>query len=278
MGWQAKLIDFGLAMRADAAKSTMKASLDRTLAGSSIAGTVRCQMDRGADALVGAASANVGHRLVDVSVRWPWCLLEQCCGRHDLARLAIPALWHVEGQPCLLDGMALRDSPSMVTILSVDLTSFTRIEQERCTSPLMCTEQAPHWPIPQPYLVPVRPSCSRNTHNSGVSPSTTMLMALPFTFSDFCWAISSSPPRRVIEVPPFSIDRMNPDPPVGVAGAMQRIARTGPRRECCTENTATFPSDVPLIIPADAATQSSESGHSIHAVACPQSQRVSPGI
>jgi tRNA A-37 threonylcarbamoyl transferase component Bud32 len=38
--WQVKLIDFGLALKADTAKSTMKASLDRTLAGSSIAGTL----------------------------------------------------------------------------------------------------------------------------------------------------------------------------------------------------------------------------------------------
>src|SRR5205823_6338404 len=38
--WEAKLIDFGLAMRASPETSTMKASLDRTLAGSSIAGTI----------------------------------------------------------------------------------------------------------------------------------------------------------------------------------------------------------------------------------------------
>jgi serine/threonine protein kinase len=38
--WQVKLIDFGLALRASTAHSTMKASLDRTLLGSSIAGTL----------------------------------------------------------------------------------------------------------------------------------------------------------------------------------------------------------------------------------------------
>jgi serine/threonine protein kinase len=38
--WEVKLIDFGLAMRASAGNSTMRASLDRTLAGSSIAGTL----------------------------------------------------------------------------------------------------------------------------------------------------------------------------------------------------------------------------------------------
>src|SRR5262249_33771263 len=38
--YTAKLIDFGLALRATAAPSTMRSSLDRTLLGSSIAGTL----------------------------------------------------------------------------------------------------------------------------------------------------------------------------------------------------------------------------------------------
>jgi serine/threonine protein kinase len=38
--WEARLIDFGLALRAAKGASTMRASLDRTLAGSSIAGTI----------------------------------------------------------------------------------------------------------------------------------------------------------------------------------------------------------------------------------------------
>jgi serine/threonine protein kinase len=39
-GWETRLIDFGLAMRAPAKGSTARSSLDRTLAGSSIAGTL----------------------------------------------------------------------------------------------------------------------------------------------------------------------------------------------------------------------------------------------
>jgi hypothetical protein len=57
----------------------------------------------------------------------------------------------------------------MVMILSVALTSFTRIEQERCTSPLMCTEHAPHWAMPQPYLVPVRPKPNPDRRTSNVA-------------------------------------------------------------------------------------------------------------
>src|SRR5712691_465399 len=71
----------------------------------------------------------------------------------------------------------------MVTIRSVGLMSPTRIEQERCTVSLRCTEQAPHCAMPQPYLVPVRPNCSRSTHNSGVSASTSTSRLMPLMLS-----------------------------------------------------------------------------------------------
>src|SRR5262245_61396268 len=71
----------------------------------------------------------------------------------------------------------------MVTILSVAFTSLTRMEQERCTSPLTCTAQAPHWAMPQPYLVPVRPACSRKAQSRGVLPSTFKSTVFPFTLS-----------------------------------------------------------------------------------------------
>jgi hypothetical protein len=55
-------------------------------------------------------------------------------------------------------------------------------EQERTApEPSICTVQAPHWAMPQPYLVPVSPICSRNTHNSGVLGSTSTLCACPLT-------------------------------------------------------------------------------------------------
>src|SRR5579883_2146088 len=71
----------------------------------------------------------------------------------------------------------------MVVILSSAPRVETGTEQERRTSPLMCTEQAPHCAMPQPYLVPVRPIFSRNTHRSGVSPSTFTVCALPLIVS-----------------------------------------------------------------------------------------------
>src|SRR5260221_13735044 len=71
----------------------------------------------------------------------------------------------------------------MVTMRSVALTLPTVTEQERFSSPLMCTEQAPHCATPQPYLVPVSPTCSRITHSRGVSSSTCTSWTLPLMLS-----------------------------------------------------------------------------------------------
>src|SRR5437868_13505265 len=71
----------------------------------------------------------------------------------------------------------------MVTILSDALTVPTGTEHERITSPLMCTEQAPHCATPQPYLVPVSPTCSRMTQSRGVSASTSTSRVLPLILS-----------------------------------------------------------------------------------------------
>src|SRR5256885_14356272 len=51
--------------------------------------------------------------------------------------------------------------------------------QERTALPSRCTVQAPHRPDPHPNLVPVSFRCSRTTHSSGVSGSTSTLAAFP---------------------------------------------------------------------------------------------------
>src|SRR3979490_840 len=53
--------------------------------------------------------------------------------------------------------------------------------QERTASPSRWTVHAPHWAIPQPNLVPVRPSVSRSTQRSGVSGVTLTVSRLPLT-------------------------------------------------------------------------------------------------
>ena len=51
-------------------------------------------------------------------------------------------------------------------------TALTGVIQDRVARPSTCTVQAPHMPIPQPNLVPVRPSSSRITQSNGASSGT----------------------------------------------------------------------------------------------------------
>src|SRR5215467_14419239 len=68
--------------------------------------------------------------------------------------------------------------PSMVVTL-VPTAPLTGNEHERVATPSTCTVQAPHCAMPQPYLVPVRPTFSRITQSSGVSGSTSTLNDFP---------------------------------------------------------------------------------------------------
>src|SRR5574343_125447 len=82
------------------------------------------------------------------------------------------------------------DRPSMVTIFSLPVSEASGRTQLRVATPSMCTVQAPHWAMPQPYLVPVMLSCSRSTHSSGVSASASTSRTLPLTLS-FAMRVSS---------------------------------------------------------------------------------------
>src|ERR1700733_523530 len=65
------------------------------------------RVDRGANALIGSATADIGHRRVDVVVGRFRVLLEQGSRRHHHAALAIAALRHVEVEPGLLHRVQL---------------------------------------------------------------------------------------------------------------------------------------------------------------------------
>src|SRR5438876_2603008 len=60
----------------------------RVTCGALMSRSLRGAMDGGADALVGAAATDVGHRRVDVGVGGVRILREQRRGGHDLPRLA----------------------------------------------------------------------------------------------------------------------------------------------------------------------------------------------
>src|SRR5687768_11964953 len=72
------------------------------------------------------------------------------------------------------------DSPSIVMIGALP-TADIGVEHDRTALPRMCTVHAPHWPMPQPNLVPFRLRTSLNTHSRGMSPGTSTVVAFPFT-------------------------------------------------------------------------------------------------
>src|SRR3989442_8067320 len=76
--------------------------------------------------------------------------------------------------------MRLGERPSIV-VTDLPATPDTGIRQENMRSPSICTMQAPHWPAPQPNLVPVNFSSSRSTHNNRVSSGAATLTGLPLT-------------------------------------------------------------------------------------------------
>ena len=59
-----------------------------------------------------------------------------------------------------------------MVVICLPATALTGTEHERIATPSTCTVQAPHCAMPQPYLVPVRPICSRKTQSRGVLGST----------------------------------------------------------------------------------------------------------
>jgi hypothetical protein len=108
--------------------------------------------------------------------------LEQRRSRHDLARLAVAALNDLTVEPGLLDlgPPAVAPIASIVVIADVPTLSIG-VMQERVATPSTCTVQAPQSAMPQPNFVPVMPSTSRNTHSSGMSPSTSTVRMAPLT-------------------------------------------------------------------------------------------------
>src|SRR5229473_7718196 len=81
----------------------------------------------------------------------------------------------------ILAPAAVAPIASIVVIAEAPMLSIGVI-QERVAAPSTCTVQAPHSAMPQPNFVPVMPSTSRNTHKSGLSPSTSTVRSTPLTF------------------------------------------------------------------------------------------------
>jgi hypothetical protein len=72
----------------------------------------------------------------------------------------------------------------MVVTRAPSSMRFILVMQERMTLPSMITEQQPHWPCPQPILVPVSFNCSRNTSARMASGSAMTVLGMPLIWSN----------------------------------------------------------------------------------------------
>src|SRR5258705_5759097 len=86
--------------------------------------------------------------------------------------------WYSSQACCTLCRAPPVARPSMV-VICLPSAPATGITQERIAAPSRCTVHAPHWATPQPYLVPVRPTCSRITQSRGVLGLTSTSWDLP---------------------------------------------------------------------------------------------------
>src|SRR5579885_2330729 len=84
--------------------------------------------------------------------------------------------------------MVVTDLPAKVFIV---------VMQARAAFPSTWTVHAPHWAMPQPYLVPVRSMTSRRYQRSGISGSPSNWRVLPLTLS---WIISDLLERAIVQV------------------------------------------------------------------------------
>ena len=69
--------------------------------------------------------------------------------------------------------------PSMVVTAAPSATLAILVTQERTSLPSRITLQQPHWPSPQPTLVPVSPNCWRITLARDSSESATTVFLIP---------------------------------------------------------------------------------------------------
>ena len=80
---------------------------------------------------------------------------------------------------------------SMVVIADAPTLSMV-VRQERVGWPSICTVQAPHWPMPQPNLVPVMPSTSRKTQSKRNVAINIHNSILAIDFDSIChWGLSN---------------------------------------------------------------------------------------
>src|SRR6266513_6335347 len=94
-----------------------------------------------------------------------------------------------------------------MVVIFAPLAALTGIEHERTGRPFMWTVQAPHCATPQPYLVPVRPTCSRITHSRGVVGSTSTSWDLPLIVRRMVFSLRDGHVAKSVSPAPATLGR-----------------------------------------------------------------------
>ena len=95
-------------------------------------------MKRPANIDIRATATDVtAHELVDFGIARVRIFCEQCCRSHDLPRLAVPALRHIDLGPRRLDGMTGVRREALNCGYLLPATEEIFVEQERNAAPLM---------------------------------------------------------------------------------------------------------------------------------------------
>src|SRR6476620_3334126 len=79
-----------------------------------------------------------------------------------------------------------------MVVISLPPTRPTCVMHERVATPSTRTVHAPHWPSPQPYLLPVRSRSLRRTESRLTDESISTAIFLPLTLSEVTFAIVTS--------------------------------------------------------------------------------------
>src|SRR5262249_52002661 len=99
--------------------------------------------------------------------------------------------------------LASAERPSMV-VMFLPATDDIAAPHERVATPLIWTVQAPQSCTPQPNFVPVRPSVSRKTHNSGICAGTSTLCRFPLRGNSMAGLLNLPRDGVQYSVPPTS--------------------------------------------------------------------------
>src|SRR5256884_9084681 len=94
-----------------------------------------------------------------------------------------------------------------MVVIFLPSTALSGSEHERIGTPLTCTVQAPHCAMPQPYLVPVRPTCSRMTHSRGVVGSTSTSWDLPLIVRRMVFSLRDGHVAKSVSSAPATLGR-----------------------------------------------------------------------